>query len=70
MDISMSDMDGVEATRIVKNELPQVHVIGLSMFEEEQVTQAMIRSGAKAFVSKAAPTSELLETIYTAVRGK
>jgi DNA-binding NarL/FixJ family response regulator len=47
-----------------------VHVIGLSMFEEEHVIQAMIQSGAKAFVSKAASTSELLETIYAAVRGK
>jgi DNA-binding NarL/FixJ family response regulator len=47
-----------------------VHVIGLSMFEDELVIQSMIRSGAKAFVGKAESTSELLETIYAAVRGK
>jgi len=66
MDISMPDMDGVETTRILKTEMPQVHVIGLSMFEDEQVTKAMSRSGAVAYVSKAASTSELLNAIYGA----
>jgi DNA-binding NarL/FixJ family response regulator len=64
MDISMPDMDGIEATVRIKTEMPHVKVIGLSMFEDEQVTQAMSRSGAELYVSKDASTSELLKAIY------
>jgi PAS domain S-box-containing protein len=64
MDISMPEMDGIEATRIIKAEMPQIHVIGLSMYEDEQVTISMRKSGAEAFISKAASISELLKAIY------
>jgi PAS domain S-box-containing protein len=64
MDISMPEMDGVEATRIIKSELPGVRVIGLSMFEDKQGAVSMLNAGAQAFVSKAASASELLKAIY------
>jgi CheY-like chemotaxis protein len=67
IDISMPDMDGMKATKIIKREMPHIHVIGLSMFEDE-VTQAMRNSGAAAFISKTASTSELLRTIYAVVK--
>jgi DNA-binding NarL/FixJ family response regulator len=41
MDIPMSEMDGMEATRIIKAEMPQINVIGLSMYEDEHVVIAM-----------------------------
>jgi PAS domain S-box-containing protein len=75
MDISMPEMDGIEATRIIKAEMPHIHVIGLSMHEDKQITEAMRKSGAEAFISKAASISELLKAIYqvgnnkTTIRG-
>jgi PAS domain S-box-containing protein len=64
MDVSMPEMNGAEATRRIKAELPHIRVIGLSMYEEEQVVRTMIKAGAEAFVSKSASSAELLKAIY------
>lgn len=64
MDVSMPEMDGVEATRRIKLELPAVRVVGLSMFEDEQITKTMCDAGAEAFVTKTASSAELLKAIY------
>ena len=41
MDVSMPEMDGIEATRRIKVEWPGVRVIGLSMHDDEHISQAM-----------------------------
>ena len=64
MDVSMPEMDGVEATRRIKAELPDVRVIGLSMYEDEQTARIMREAGAEIFISKTASSSELLKAIY------
>jgi signal transduction histidine kinase/CheY-like chemotaxis protein len=64
MDISMPEMDGIEATRRIKAEMPQVRVIGLSMFEDEQAAREMHTAGADGFVIKTASAAELLKAIY------
>gem|GEM_PF-7023632 len=64
MDISMPEMDGIEATARIKAELPEVRVIGLSMFEDEQAARNMLNAGAEAFVAKTASSAELLKVIY------
>jgi PAS domain S-box-containing protein len=63
MDVSMPEMDGVEATRRIKAELPEIRVIGLSMFDDEHISQTMREAGAEAFVSKTASAAELLNAI-------
>jgi PAS domain S-box-containing protein len=64
MDISMPEMDGIEATRNIKAQWPEVRVIALSMFEDEHIARIMIDAGAEAFVSKTASSTELLKAIY------
>jgi CheY-like chemotaxis protein len=63
MDVGMPVMDGVEATRALRTELPDVKVIGLSMFDDETHGAEMRSAGAVAFVHKTAPTSAIVQAI-------
>lgn len=64
MDVSMPVMDGIEATRRIRDESSGVRVIGLSMYEDEKVAQRMLKAGAEAFITKTASSVELLKAIY------
>jgi PAS domain S-box-containing protein len=64
MDVSMPEMDGIEATRHIKTQWPEVRVVALSMVEDEHVSRMMRTAGAEAFVSKTASSSELLKAIF------
>jgi signal transduction histidine kinase len=64
MDIAMPEMDGIEATRRIKKELPEVRVVGLSMFDDDKMIKAMRAAGACTCVSKTASSAELLKAIY------
>ena len=66
MDVTMPRIDGVEATRTVRQENPRVQVIGLSMHEEGDVAEAMRRAGACAYLSKGGPSRELVAAIRRA----
>jgi CHASE1-domain containing sensor protein/CheY-like chemotaxis protein/anti-sigma regulatory factor (Ser/Thr protein kinase) len=66
MDISMPRLNGIEATRRIKAELPAVRVIGLSMHEEADMALAMREAGAENYLSKDAPSTELLRVIREA----
>ena len=63
MDYSMPRMDGLEATRQLKQQHPEVCVIGLSMYQEADRAAAMLRAGAGAYVDKTAGADALLTTI-------
>lgn len=64
MDVSMPEMNGVEATWRIAESCPDAGVLGLSMYEDEPILQRMMESaGAKAFVVKSAPASVILETV-------
>lgn len=63
MDVSMPVMDGIEATRIIHSQFPDVRVIGLSMFEEGQCDKAMRDAGAADYVVKSGPSDALISAI-------
>jgi DNA-binding NarL/FixJ family response regulator len=64
MDISMPVMDGIEATRFIKTEFPEVRIVGLSMFEDEQSVKNIISAGADTFVPKTASSEEFVNAIF------
>jgi DNA-binding NarL/FixJ family response regulator len=62
-DIKMPIMDGIEATRKIKAELPRIGIIGLSMFDEEEQIMEMLDAGASGYLLKNADKDEVQEAI-------
>ncbi len=65
MDVAMPGMDGVEATRIIKEHHPAIRVIGLSMFDDERTREKMLAAGAEQYLGKAGPSEELLQAMLS-----
>lgn len=65
MDIRMPEMDGIEATRIIKKKLAQVPVIVLSLYSEYKT--AALAAGANAFLIKGEPVEQLLAVLLAAI---
>jgi PAS domain S-box-containing protein len=63
MDVTMPRMNGIDATRRLTAELPQIKVIGLSMHEKEEMAEAMREAGAVAYITKGAPADILTAAI-------
>ncbi len=63
MDMSMPKLNGVEATRIIHNEYPEIRIIGLSMFDEAERSQAMRDAGAVHYITKSGSAGALLDAI-------
>ena len=61
MDARMPEMDGIEATRIIKTRSPRIQVIVLSMYAEYQV--GALAAGADAFITKGNPPEQLLAVL-------
>jgi two-component system nitrate/nitrite response regulator NarL len=63
MDISMPEMDGVEATRRLRAELPLIPVFGLSMQPRTQRVSAIEQAGAVGFFTKGVDTQRLIDEL-------
>jgi len=70
MDISMPDLNGIEATREVQREAPEVRVIGLSMHSAKRYVTEMFRAGASGYLLKDCQFDELVRAIRTVSEGK
>lgn len=70
MDLQMPEMDGVAATRAIKERLPAAHVVVLTSFTDDQHVLPAIRAGATGYLLKDASAEELLQAIEAAARGQ
>jgi len=70
MDVNMPVMNGIEATRILGKELPQVKVIALSMHAERDAAEAMRQAGAVAYLTKGGPSEDLIAAIRACCRSR
>ncbi len=64
-DIKMSIMDGIEATKKIMHLLPDTGIIGLSMFDEDDLIIDMLEAGAKGYLLKNAGKEQIIEAIKT-----
>ena len=69
MDAAMPDMNGMEATRRIKEAFPDVAVLALTMHEDERYFFAMLDAGASGYVPKRAAPDELMSAIQTVSQG-
>ncbi|HKP10813.1 MAG TPA: response regulator transcription factor [Blastocatellia bacterium] len=69
MDIGMPEMDGAEATETLKRELPQIHVLALTVHEDTSYLSQMLKAGAGGYVLKRAAADELINAIRVVAAG-
>jgi two-component system response regulator NreC len=70
MDITMPDMNGIEATRQVKKMLPEVKVLVLTMHENDEYVFQALRAGASGYMLKEAADTELITALHVIQSGK
>jgi NarL family two-component system response regulator LiaR len=69
MDVVMPGMSGIEATRIVHDTYPDVRILVLSSFQDDESVYAMLENGAAGYVLKGSITSDLANTIRAVHHG-
>jgi NarL family two-component system response regulator LiaR len=70
MDLVMEGMDGAEATAAIRTAQPNIQVIALTSFREEDLVQKAIQAGAIGYLLKNVSAEELAEAIRDAYRGR
>jgi DNA-binding NarL/FixJ family response regulator len=70
LDIAMPRLTGVEAVSLIKQASPKTEVVILSMYEKEAYVRQAMRSGARGYVLKAAPSTYLLAAIRRVSSGE
>lgn len=70
MDIAMPELNGIEACRQVRAELPRVRVLALSMHADKQYAAGMLGAGASGYLLKDCAYDELVEAIRTVASGR
>lgn len=70
MDVSMPNLDGLEATRRIIHDFPEVKIIGLTMFEDTTKISDMMRAGASGYLFKTTGKHELLNAIHKVSMGQ
>lgn len=69
MDIQMPDCDGLEATRVIKKEIPDTIIVVLTVRDDEELLFDAIKFGAQGYLLKSIRGKEMLEMLRGALRG-
>ena len=69
MDIRMPELDGVECTKIIKKKYPDVKIIILTTFDDDEYVFYALKYGASGYLLKGCTVQELTSAIYTVMNG-
>lgn len=70
MDLSMPGLSGLEALREVRRQRPNLPVLILSMYAEDQYAVRALAAGASGYINKSSPPDDLIKAIRTVVSGR
>src|SRR5262245_18224222 len=70
MDVAMSGLNGIEATKLITKDHPSVGVIILSMLANEEYVASALNAGAKGYLLKSATPAELEFALKTVTKGE
>lgn len=63
MDVRMPGLSGIDATRQIRKDLPQVQVLVLTAYDDDQYVFSLLQAGASGYLLKTAPATELVKSI-------
>lgn len=69
MDVRMPEMDGVQCTEIIKENYPQIKIIILTTFDDDEFVFSALKHGASGYLLKGISMDDLEEAIKTVVQG-
>ncbi len=69
LDISMPDFDGIEVIKKIKPKFPHLHILMLTIHEDEALLKAALKAGASGYILKQAAEQELISAIRVILRG-
>jgi NarL family two-component system response regulator LiaR len=70
MDLVMPGMDGATATRLIRDRFPEIQVIALTSFKEQDLVQGVLEAGAIGYLLKNVTADELADAIRSAHAGR
>ena len=70
IDISMPDLNGIEATQQIAKQVPDTKVVVLTMHDSEELARKVLEAGARGFVLKSDAVRDLASAVKTVVNGK
>jgi two-component system, NarL family, response regulator NreC len=69
LDLSMPDLDGISVTRKIKPQFPSLHILILTIHEDQALLRESLKAGAGGYILKHAAEAELISAIHTILRG-
>ncbi len=69
MDIHLPGINGIEATRILKEKHPQVEVIMVTVYEDDEMVFEALKAGASGYITKSSNFVELIDALNEIIKG-
>jgi len=69
LDLSMPDLDGIAVTKKIKPQFPNLHILILTIHEDQALLREALKAGANGYILKHAAEAELISAIHIILRG-
>jgi two-component system response regulator NreC len=70
LDLSMPDLDGIEVTKQIKSQYPDICILILTIHEDEALLRAALKAGASGYILKRAAEAELISAVHKILMGE